>query len=42
MNFNFENETTEFKREYTDNIKKEVIAFANTRTGIIYVGINDK
>lgn len=42
MNFNFENETTEFKREYTDNIKKEVIAFANTRGGIIYVGINDK
>lgn len=26
----------------TDNIKKEVIAFANTRAGIIYVGINDK
>ena len=42
MNFNFENETTEFKREYTDNIKKEVIAFANTRGGIIYARINDK
>jgi ATP-dependent DNA helicase RecG len=28
-----ENQTTEFKREYTDNIKKTVIAFANTDGG---------
>lgn len=42
MNFDFENETTEFKREYTDSIKKEVVAFANTRGGVIYVGVDDK
>ncbi len=32
---------TELKREYTDNIKKTVIAFANTAGGILYVGIDD-
>lgn len=42
MDFNFENEITEFKREYNDNIKKEVVAFANTRGGIIFIGIDDK
>lgn len=42
MKFDFENETTEFKREYTDNVKKEVVAFANTRGGIIYIGVDDK
>lgn len=41
MKFNFENETTEFKREYTDSVKKEVVAFANTRGGVIYIGIDD-
>jgi ATP-dependent DNA helicase RecG len=39
---NFESETMEFKREYTDNIKKEVIAFANTQGGIIHVGIDNE
>jgi len=36
-----ENQTTEFKREYTDDIKKTVIAFANTDGGKLYVGIGD-
>ena len=38
---NSENERTEYKREYVDDIAKEVIAFANTDGGEIYVGVND-
>ena len=38
---NSENERVEYKREYTDDIVKEVIAFANTNGGEIYIGIND-
>ena len=38
-----ENSTTELKREYTADIVKTVIAFANTNGGNIYIGIdNDK
>jgi len=33
-----ENQTNEFKREYKPDIKKEVVAFANSRGGTIYVG----
>ena len=36
-----ENMTTELKREYTDDIKYAVVAFANTDGGKIYVGMND-
>jgi ATP-dependent DNA helicase RecG len=36
-----EDEKTEFKREFTPEIKKEVIAFANTSGGTIYIGIDD-
>lgn len=36
-----ENKTTEFKREYLDDIKYTVIAFANTDGGKLYIGIND-
>lgn len=36
-----ENLTTEFKRQYTDDIKKTVIAFANTNGGKIFIGIED-
>jgi len=36
-----ENLTTEFRREYTEDIKKTVIAFANTAGGTLYIGIND-
>lgn len=38
---NSENERIEYKREFVDDIAKEVIAFANTDGGKIYVGIND-
>lgn len=37
-----ENEKTELKRELTDSIKKEVIAFANTHGGSIYIGVDDQ
>lgn len=37
----FESKTKEFKREYTDEIKYAVIAFANTDGGKIYIGLND-
>jgi len=33
-----ESNNIEFKREYTADIKKEVVAFANTDGGVIYVG----
>ena len=36
-----ENKTTEFKREYTDDLKYAVVAFANTDGGKIYIGVND-
>jgi len=36
-----EDGNTEFKREYTPDIKKEVIAFANTNGGKVYVGRDD-
>lgn len=32
---------TEFKREYVDDIKKAVVAFANTNGGKIYIGVED-
>jgi ATP-dependent DNA helicase RecG len=38
----FEDAVTEFKREYTPDIKKEVTAFANTSGGVIYVGRDDQ
>ena len=37
----YENETLEYKRQYTSDIKKEVVAFANTAGGTIYIGIDD-
>lgn len=36
-----ENSTTEFKQVYTDDIKKSVVAFANTNGGKLYIGISD-
>jgi ATP-dependent DNA helicase RecG len=38
---NTEGITKEFKREYTDDIKKTVIAFANTNGGEIWIGVAD-
>lgn len=36
-----ETKTIEFKREYMDDIKYAVVAFANTDGGKIYIGVND-
>ncbi len=38
----FETENIEFKSQVTDDIYKEVIAFANTDGGVIYIGFDDK
>ena len=35
------NEITELKSIYADDIKKEIIAFANTIGGTVYIGIED-
>lgn len=37
----FETENIEFKLQVTDEVYKEVIAFANTDGGTIYIGIDD-
>ena len=37
-----ENEYCELKSILTKDIKKEIIAFANTNGGKIYIGIDDK
>ena len=36
-----ENINIEFKKEFTTELKKEVVAFANTNEGTIYIGIDD-
>ena len=36
-----EDKNTEFKREYVEDIKKTLVAFANTDGGNIYIGIDD-
>lgn len=36
-----EGKNIEFKRQYTDDIKYAVLAFANTAGGTLYIGIND-
>ncbi|MBQ4187870.1 MAG: putative DNA binding domain-containing protein [Firmicutes bacterium] len=38
----FETENLEFKSRFTEEIYKEVIAFANTDGGVIYVGIDNE
>jgi ATP-dependent DNA helicase RecG len=37
----FENLNTEFKREYTEDIKKTIAAFANSSGGTLYIGVED-
>ena len=37
----FETEKIEFKLQFTDEVYKEVIAFANTDGGVIYIGIDN-
>ena len=36
-----ENKNTEYKREYVDDIRKTIIAFANTDGGTLYIGVDD-
>ena len=36
-----ENESIEFKENYTEKIYKEIIAFLNTNSGTIYIGYDD-
>ncbi len=36
-----EDQKTELKVELTKDVKKEIIAFANTNDGTIYIGIDD-
>lgn len=36
-----ESKTMEFKREYVDDIKNTIIAFANCDGGTLYIGVND-
>ena len=38
---NYETENIEFKSEFTEEIYKEVIAFANTDGGVLYIGIDN-
>lgn len=38
----YESERIEYKSQMIDDIYKEVIAFANTDGGIIYIGVDDK
>lgn len=38
----FENENVEFKSQMLEDLYKEIIAFANTDGGIVYIGIDDK
>jgi ATP-dependent DNA helicase RecG len=37
-----ENENVELKQEYSESIRKEIIAFANTNGGDLYVGVSDQ
>lgn len=37
----FESEIVELKEIYTSDLKKEIIAFANTNGGTIYIGVQD-
>lgn len=36
-----ESESVELKEVYTPKVKKEVMAFANTNGGKIYIGVQD-
>ena len=37
----FENQNLEFKREFSDTIRKTIVAFANSDGGEILVGVDD-
>ena len=38
---NFETENIEINAQFTEEIYKEVIAFANTDGGVVFVGIDN-
>ncbi len=38
----YESERIEYKSQMVDDLYKEIIAFANTEGGMIYIGIDDK
>lgn len=42
LDMQYESERIEYKSQMIDDIYKEVIAFANTDGGVIYLGIDDK
>ena len=42
LRMQYESERIEYKSQMIDDIYKEVIAFANTDGGVIYLGIDDK
>ncbi len=33
--------TVEFKRKYSESVKKTIVAFANTGGGTLYIGVED-
>jgi len=37
----YKSETVELKEIYTSDLRKEIVAFANTNGGVIYVGVQD-
>lgn len=37
----YKSETVELKEIYTSDLKKEIVAFANTNGGVIYIGVQD-
>ena len=39
--FVHESDMVELKETYVDDIRKEIIAFANTSGGTIYIGVKD-
>lgn len=41
VKMNFETENIEFKVKYTEDLYKEIIAFANTDGGTVYIGIDN-
>ena len=38
---NRENVDIEYKRVYVQELRKDIVAFANTEGGTLYIGIND-
>ncbi len=42
MSSKHENENTEFKLQLVDDLYRDIIAFANSKGGIVYIGIDDQ